>query len=79
VTTVDSISVGRFDQNQAVQRLSLPGAQLDVHSLTAPHRHVVRNLYTTSLFWLAEEEELDSIFGFFGVLDPHAEERPKTQ
>jgi hypothetical protein len=45
--------------------LSLPGAQLDVHSLTAPHRHKVRNLCTTSLFWLAEGEELGSFFGFF--------------
>ncbi len=31
-TTVDSISVGRFDQNLAVQRIfPPPAAQLDVH------------------------------------------------
>ena len=40
-TTVDSISVGRFDQNLAVQRISPPVAQLDVHVHTAPHRHLV--------------------------------------
>ena len=43
-TTVDSISVGRFDQNLAVQRISPPpAAQLDVHVHTAPHRHLATN------------------------------------
>jgi hypothetical protein len=40
-TTVDSIYVGRFDQNLAVQRIPPPVAQLDVHVHAAAHRHLV--------------------------------------
>jgi hypothetical protein len=55
MTTVDSISVGRFDQNQAVQRLSLsPGKnEMEISSFFVKHfRHRLFSIVFGGVFEL---------------------------